>query len=217
LDSAYRKSEPIGPRAAEPDGGLEEAANEEVRVTGSPARVLESADRSRTARTARVLDSADRANGARVTSSPARAGYPAGAMSQTTTDQVVWAPSVWPITDAMSIAAVAVNLHGFPHWGLAQKCNLVHEQGRTMKGHLPGHREAGFDHPQRKTTHSEIVRSGPGAEEPLEEPAMVDMLTPRVQGARGYISRTSSDTSRVGTRHPVTTGHDYPPSIRLST
>jgi hypothetical protein len=51
----------MGPPTAEPDGGPDEAADEEARVMNSPARVSDSADMSSNARLASVVDTSDRA------------------------------------------------------------------------------------------------------------------------------------------------------------
>ena len=59
MDSSDRDSEPMGPRAVELDGGPDEAAYEEARVTELPARVSDSSDRSSNARPASALDTFD--------------------------------------------------------------------------------------------------------------------------------------------------------------
>ena len=64
MDSSDRDSEPMGPRAVELDGGPDEAAYEEARVTDLPARISDSSDRSSNARPASALDTSDSVWGA---------------------------------------------------------------------------------------------------------------------------------------------------------
>jgi len=113
------------PLEAERDGGPEEAAVDEARVTDSPTRVSDSSERLSNARPAsRVTHSAasvgspaDRLSEPldtpRTTGAGTSTGVDTGAMPQTTENQAAWDGSAMPIstgrdTDSMSIAVVAV-------------------------------------------------------------------------------------------------------------
>ena len=172
-----RESESMEPRAAEPDGGPEEAAVEEARVTDSPTRVSDSFERSSNSRPASgggggrggaEQQSRARLQGLRAPQTAAFGTLPActtstgvdtGAMSQTRKDQAAWVPFAEPIsartaTDAMTIAVVAVTTEqsgclSSTGVGTALQTSV---NTMTMELHLPGQRETRLSQSQWKTT-----------------------------------------------------------------